>query len=305
VSDTYAVGAVAQRVGVATPTLRTWERRYGLGPSARTSGGHRRYTREDVSRIASMHRLITAGMSPHSAAAAVRAAGLNGDASDIVADHVAGTGNGKPADADRRIRGLVRAAQDFDALRLEEDISTCLRELGVIASWSDVLVPMLRLVGDRWASGQLGVESEHLASASVTSVLLAYGASVGTPSARPARVLLACAEDETHALPLVALQAALLEHGRRPHMLGAAVPQASLFAAVARTGPRVVFLWSSRPETARRTSYTDLPARRRPVEVLLGGPGWQSAAKTPGVRLVDSLAAAVSAVTELVPREAD
>ncbi|MEJ7754976.1 MAG: hypothetical protein WKF83_00420 [Nocardioidaceae bacterium] len=32
----WGVGAVSLRVGIATPTLRTWERRYGLGPSQRT-----------------------------------------------------------------------------------------------------------------------------------------------------------------------------------------------------------------------------------------------------------------------------
>ena len=31
----WGVGAVSQRLGIATPTLRTWDRRYGLGPSAR------------------------------------------------------------------------------------------------------------------------------------------------------------------------------------------------------------------------------------------------------------------------------
>ena len=37
------VAAVARRLGVAPATLRTWDRRYGLGPSEHTSGAHRRY----------------------------------------------------------------------------------------------------------------------------------------------------------------------------------------------------------------------------------------------------------------------
>ncbi|MGA0066902.1 MAG: MerR family DNA-binding transcriptional regulator, partial [Candidatus Nanopelagicales bacterium] len=34
------VAAVARRLGVAPATLRTWDRRYGITPSDRTSGGH-------------------------------------------------------------------------------------------------------------------------------------------------------------------------------------------------------------------------------------------------------------------------
>jgi hypothetical protein len=33
-----SVGAVARRLGVAPATLRTWARRYGVGPSGHTTG---------------------------------------------------------------------------------------------------------------------------------------------------------------------------------------------------------------------------------------------------------------------------
>ncbi|MSW39326.1 MAG: MerR family transcriptional regulator, partial [Actinobacteria bacterium] len=46
-----SVAAVAQRIGVAPATLRTWDRRYGLGPSSHTQGSHRRYSRQDVARL--------------------------------------------------------------------------------------------------------------------------------------------------------------------------------------------------------------------------------------------------------------
>ena len=36
------VAAVARRLGVAPATLRTWDRRYGLGPSVHAPGAHRR-----------------------------------------------------------------------------------------------------------------------------------------------------------------------------------------------------------------------------------------------------------------------
>ena len=40
--ELLTVAAVARRVGVAPATLRTWDRRYGLGPSSHEAGQHRR-----------------------------------------------------------------------------------------------------------------------------------------------------------------------------------------------------------------------------------------------------------------------
>ena len=45
---TLEVAAVARRLGVATGTLRTWDRRYGLGPSEHQAGTRRRYTAADL-----------------------------------------------------------------------------------------------------------------------------------------------------------------------------------------------------------------------------------------------------------------
>ena len=75
-SPGLAVAAVARRLGVAPATLRTWDRRYGLGPSARTAGSHRRYTPEDVARLLVMRRLTLEGVAPVDAAKAALEAGV-------------------------------------------------------------------------------------------------------------------------------------------------------------------------------------------------------------------------------------
>ncbi|MBN9326765.1 MAG: MerR family transcriptional regulator, partial [Cellulomonas sp.] len=55
------VAAVARRLGVAPATLRTWDRRYGLGPSEHPAGSHRRYGAEDLARLLVMRRLTIDG----------------------------------------------------------------------------------------------------------------------------------------------------------------------------------------------------------------------------------------------------
>lgn len=62
------VAAVARRLGVAPATLRTWDRRYGLGPSEHSAGAHRRYSPGDVERLMTMRRLTLEGVAPSEAA---------------------------------------------------------------------------------------------------------------------------------------------------------------------------------------------------------------------------------------------
>ena len=61
---------------MAPATLRTWDRRYGLGPSEHAAGAHRRYSPADVSRLEEMRRLTLEGVPPAEAARTVLSPGV-------------------------------------------------------------------------------------------------------------------------------------------------------------------------------------------------------------------------------------
>jgi DNA-binding transcriptional MerR regulator len=89
----WPVGAVADRLGVSTSTLRSWERRYGLGPTHRTGGNHRRYGPIDLQRVQLMARLTAAGIPAQAAAESVTAM----SADEVARRLGAGQGNGAGA----------------------------------------------------------------------------------------------------------------------------------------------------------------------------------------------------------------
>ncbi len=66
-------GGLARRLGVSPTTLRSWDRRYGLGPAVRADGRHRRWTPQDVAVLETMCRLTSAGVPPGEAARAAKA----------------------------------------------------------------------------------------------------------------------------------------------------------------------------------------------------------------------------------------
>jgi DNA-binding transcriptional MerR regulator len=60
----YSIGAVSRMLEIAPATLRTWEDRYGVVVARRSSGGQRRYSREQVASLRFISDQIQAGMSP-------------------------------------------------------------------------------------------------------------------------------------------------------------------------------------------------------------------------------------------------
>jgi hypothetical protein len=110
-------------------------------------------------------------------------------------------------------------------------------------------------------------------------------------------VLLACAPEEQHSLPLLALAAALSEAGAARLMLGARVPASALAAAIERARAHSVFVWSQTSETGDPSWLGELPgAARPPLRIVVGGPGWDLGRLPPDVAFAASVSEALDAL---------
>ena len=214
------VAAVARRLGVAPATLRTWARRYHLGPSAHVAGAHRRYSPEDVARLDLMRRMVNSGVGPGDAARAAQAASAEllapqgpsqwsrqltvvgpaaagpDRAGTVPADPVAGEpGSYEPPTRGHTLaipgatpaaRGLARAAMAMDSAACVDVIYETLHDRGAVWTWDHLLVPVLSAVGTRWETAGDCVEVEHLVSESVIAVMSSVLLHAGTTTT-PAR----------------------------------------------------------------------------------------------------------------------
>jgi DNA-binding transcriptional MerR regulator len=295
--EALSAGAVARRLGVAVTTLRTWHQRYGLGPTSHVPGHHRRYTPEDLARLEIMRRLTTDGVAPAEAARWARHApdvppATGADGVPLRPQRSGGgfaipVGRAGPA-----ARGLARAAVRLDSTAMRDILEREVAAHGVVSTWDDVVRPVLAGIGERHAATKRLIEVEHLFSRTTTEVL----ASVPRPrdAAPPTRILLACAEEEQHSLPLEAMAAALAEQGVTSRLLGARVPVGALADAVERIGPTVVVVWSQSAATGDTDQLRALlQGPRRPMVVIAGGPGWRGDELPEGVTQPASLTEAV------------
>ena len=262
--EKLTVAAVARRIGVAPATLRTWARRYGLGPSGHEAGEHRKYLPQDLAKLIMMRRLIVAGVSP--AEAAEQALSHKGS---LNLEQIVETVHERSDVVD----AIVSAAQSLDHNFVEALLRQEISQFGVIDSWHEVMVPVLIIVGDIWAQTGEGIEVEHLLSESITNVLRDFSREIKSPI-NPRPVLLASVGEELHTLPLHALTAALAELNIECQVMGARTPLAALSSVVTRSAPPAVFLWAQLAKNGDPIFFKDIPNVRPAPRVVLGGPGW-------------------------------
>jgi DNA-binding transcriptional MerR regulator len=290
------VAAVARRLGIAPATLRTWDRRYGLGPSEHSAGSHRRYSHEDLARLEHMRRLVVSGVTPGEAAAAcLTLTEVEPSAPSTAGGAVIAMPGASPA-----ARGLARAARALDGESCVRIIRESLDSVGVIITWESLLAPVLIGVGNAWEANGEGVDVEHILSDSIEFTLATRAREVASPR-EITGVLLASTDRDDHTLALWAVAAGLAERGIGARMLGRRVPFSALGDAMKRTGPAVVFMWSQIPGSADASDIAQLPDMRPAPTLLIGGKGWVGEVPA-GVERVCSLAETVNRIAQVVGR---
>ncbi|WP_375001344.1 MerR family transcriptional regulator [Aeromicrobium sp. CTD01-1L150] len=235
---TWSVGAVSERLGVAPSTLRTWERRYGVGPSHRTRGGHRRYTERDIERVELVRRLVRRGVSAQDAARVAR----NLERDELVnalseesarEEHSIGP--------DDLVDAVLAATVTSDGLRLQELFGALLGGARFADAWRDVFSPVLARMAHESSVGSLELEAERLA----TDVMLHEIRRVRARGARPAQpqVLLVSGTDDDACLPFVALGAALVDADVTTRSVGPGAEPRAITDLVDKMRPQVLVWW--------------------------------------------------------------
>ncbi|MED7926030.1 MerR family transcriptional regulator [Nonomuraea sp. LP-02] len=294
----YGIGAVSRLLGVPAPTLRTWNLRYGLGPSRRSAGGHRRYDAADLHRLREMKRLIAEGLPPAEAARhALTRTGEPARAPGEARPAELGGAGAEPAGAG--VTPLVRAAFVLDSHAVTRLLESSLAAHGVRPTWERLVLPAFDAVCRRQDDSGAGIDVEHLLSDRILAALHGHALRQAAPAGRRP-VLLACAEDEQHTLPVHALSAALAEEGVETRVLGARTPYAALAHAMRRLHPAAVFVWSQQELTGATAPLAALPRLRPAARLIVGGRGWREALPE-GVIRVDTFREALAQVRRTLP----
>ena len=228
--DAYLrIGELSRRAGVSPELLRAWERRYGLLQPERTAGGFRLYTDADLERVRAMQADLRKGIS------AAEAARLALTPPSAESDPVEET----PSPNLTRARAdLAQALDAYDEVRAQSILDQALAVYSLDAVLQQVVLPLLRHLGDRSTVGESSIAQEHFASNVLRGRLMSLARGWG--QGRGPIAVLACPPNELHDIALVAFGLALRARGWRITFLGTNTPVETIAETAAAVSPAVV-----------------------------------------------------------------
>jgi MerR family transcriptional regulator, light-induced transcriptional regulator len=232
----HPIGVVARRTGVSLHVLRAWERRYGVVEPRRTAGGQRLYSDADVARLRLLRQLTEGGRTISQVASLPMAELERLAAEDVQAPVPAPQESG----AWYRSR-CIAAAERLDGDAVHATLMRAVVSLRPVEFMDDVLLPLLREVGELWHGGRLGPAQEHVVSVAarrvVTWLVSAYEAPAGSPV-----VLVTTVEGEQHEFGALMVNVVALDEGWRVTYLGTSLPAAEVVRAALEVGATLVAL---------------------------------------------------------------
>ena len=222
------IGELSRRTGVSPELLRAWEQRYSLLRPTRSAGGFRLYSVEDEARVRRTTALLADGLSAAEAArlAATESASERGAGQQSVVAGLAAE--------------LKEALDGFDAPAGHAAMDRLFGAVSVEFALTEILIPYLHDLGERWAAGEVSVAQEHFASNLIRGRLLGLARDWGAGGS--SSVMLACMPGEDHDLGLVLLGVLVGRRGWRVTFLGADTPLDTLQASARELQPTLVVL---------------------------------------------------------------
>ena len=234
------IADLSRVLGVPMPTLRSWERRYGLPTLSRSSGRHRRYLPAEVHAVRLMRDGIARGQVASDAARTVRQ----------LLDIEGPTG--------ALVHRMLDAAERLDAPTIRAGLDEAVDMLGLAGSIDDVLLPVMRQIGIWWEVGHCDVAQERMATEAVRAWLDKRSAFAPTPThSRP--IVLSCGPRDLHTIGLEAMALLLRFEGWPCRVLGARTPTATVVTAAQATDAAAVVI-VSQLATGRRAAVESIEA---------------------------------------------
>lgn len=295
--------AVVRQTGVPAPTLRAWERRYGILSPHRGENDYRLYSERDIAIVRWLREEVESGLTISQAIALLRSLAPAPAAPEgqptihqtgsllqpkppitppaatpagRTHEHAPAPGNGHwlATLGD----GLLTSFSQLDEPAAQHLLGQAFARLPLEQVITGLIEPVLRRIGESWASGHISITVEHFATATLRAQLEALYRAERVPTLGPV-VLVGCAPGEYHELGALVLALFLRRHypSLRTLYLGQNLEPAHLLEAVQTLRPAAVCLSATLPE--RISSLADLgqrllalPAVQRPA-LICGGQG--------------------------------
>lgn len=267
----YPIRVAANLTGLSIDTLRAWERRYQAVTPMRGERG-RVYGEGHIRRLILLREAVAHGH------AIGQVAGLEDNALEkLLVGPVPVSKAPEPERKEQLVSDallpVVKAIESFDYATANFHLGRLAAFLPVDRLVSEVVFPLMQLVGDRWHQGTLTIAQEHMTS-SILRNLLGGLVRLNISSTPVHRILFATPSGEMHEFGILAAAMMAVADGFEALYLGSSLPAFEIVATAERTLPRavVVGIKASEPTQATMEELRLLAAKLpKTAELWIGG----------------------------------
>jgi methanogenic corrinoid protein MtbC1 len=235
IAGLYPMRVVSRLTGLTADTIRVWERRYAAVEPDRTQGNKRRYSGAEVRRLVLLRRATELG---HSIG---QVAGLRDEELRRIIGQTSPDVQTQASLCAAIVEDYFQAIFDYQVQRAESILTRTAAILPPMTLTLEVMVPLMRKVGEAWRSGRLRISHEHIISGQLRSL-------IGTllrhlePVAGAPRVIVATPPGHLHEFGAIIGAFIAASRGFEPIYLGSHMPFPEIADAAEQSGATLIVL---------------------------------------------------------------
>ena len=286
-TPSFNLKAVVRETGIKAETLRAWERRYGIPRPARSTGGHRIYSRRDIDTLHWLIRRRKEGLSISRAAErwqTIESEGrdplqepgfafnylFSGERWSQTSQLEVGENDEVDIQVSTACAEWMAACTAFDEFSAQRVLSHAFALFPVETVCLHILCKGLRQLGNDWHLDNVTAQQVSFAAAQAMQRIKTLLTASPQPT-RPGQILMACPAGESHTFGMALLQLLFKRRGLGTVYLGGNLPSNEMEVTLQKIRPDLVVLVSQQLRSAGNLLDMSELVVRQDVPIAFGG----------------------------------
>lgn len=276
----FNIQVASQLSGVASATIRAWEKRYNAVVPERAENKHRLYSEKDIEKLGILYQLTELGQSigkiAHLTLDELKTIYTNLLHRPYEERHVMNPHHDK-IDFEKMLNSLYLALAAYKIDILSHELEKAKNLLSPKDLCLKIIVPLFHEVGNKFNRGELTIAQEHTLTAIVKFHMgQMIGSHYQRANFKDKLILLTTPENEQHEIGILAAALLCVHYGHRFIYMGASLPALSLAETADALKAHVVLLGVTRHDFNEKMLLErylqDLKeGLKTPVEIWIGG----------------------------------
>ena len=170
----FNIKYVSEQTGLSAHVIRIWERRYSAITPERSNSNRRLYSQNDIEKLKLLKSATSGGQSIGQIADLTIEKLKEISSHNKIEDEIFSPQKDTVLDnelSEKYLSDCLIAIEEFDSYRLEKNLRRASVDLGSFKMLTNLISPLMDVVGEKWRLGEINPSNEHFASEIIKNYL--------------------------------------------------------------------------------------------------------------------------------------